>query len=164
MGRFSREVLWDSCIGSRPDPKIPATMATPNSQTIIEEFLAHVSKLADDLRAAVIQEAHAAFAGLAAGERTGNGLRANKPGPKPKALKAAPEAKGGRVRRDPSTIEKQAAQILGFVKKHPGSRAEVIGKALGFTATEMQIPIANLLTSKVLKKAGERRATSYTAK
>jgi hypothetical protein len=162
MGRQSSEVLWDSsCADSRANSRI-RPMAKKSDQ-LIEEFLGHVAALADNLRAAVIAEAHEAFGALAGGKEVGNGRK--KPGPKPKAAKTASAANGGkRSRRSPEDIEKQKSQVLQFLKKHKTAKAEVIGKALGLSSTELQIPIANLLAEKSISKKGERRATTYSPK
>ena len=172
MGRNSREALWQipaenrgdslgTCIGSRPGLKIPVTMVTKKSDLLIEEFLGHISKLADNLRAAVIAEAHEAFSNLAGGGTVGNGLRAN-PGSKPKGSKAASKSKGGRNRRSPEDLEKQSTQILQFIRKNQGSKAIAIGKALGLSTQEIALPISKMLLEGTLKSKGIKAGTTYT--
>jgi len=124
-----------------------------------------IAEFAQNLRAAIAEEAAAAFAIVAGAGAGSGGNGRKKPGPKPKsASAAAPKAGGKRNRRSSQDIEKQAAAVLAYVKKNPASKAEHIGKALGLTSIELQIPIAQLLESKKLGKKGERRATVYTAK
>ena len=128
-----------------------------------------VAEFVVNLRKAIAAEAAAAFAVVAGGGGQPDPLlRAKKrPGPKPKGSPAAaPKAVAGgkRGRRSPEDIAKQAAAILAFVKKNPGSKAEKIGADVGLSSLEMQIPIAQLLSEKKLGKKGERRATVYTAK
>ena len=112
------------------------------------------------LRQAIAEEAAQAFmvAGGGAGS-VGNGRQ--KPGPKPKGVKAAPKPKGGR--RSPEDMEKQQTQILQYIKRNAGQRAEDIGKALGLSTSEMSLPIAKMLSEGTLKKKGIKRATTYSA-
>ena len=130
--------------------------------TLVAEFVVN-------LRRAIAVEAAAAFAVVAGGGQPDPLIRAKKKrGPKPKgsAVSAAakPVSGGKRGRRTPEDIANQAAEILSYVKKNPGSKAEKIGAEVGMTSLEMQIPIANLLSEKKLSKKGTRRATVYTAR
>lgn len=119
-----------------------------------------IAEFAQNLRAAIAEEAAAAFATVAgAGTDAGNARR-SKPGPKPKAV----AKNGGRLRRSAEDLEAQGARILAFVKKNPGARAEQIGAGLGLATKEMARPIANLLASKQLSKKGAKRATAYSAR
>lgn len=129
-------------------------MASSKIDQLIQDF-------ATDLRAAIAEEAAAAFAEIAgAGARTI--FRPRTPG---RPAKATSPGKGGeRVRRSADDIAQQAALILGYIKKNPGHRAEQIGSAVGFSTREMMVPIAKLLEEKKLGKKGVKRATSYTAK
>jgi hypothetical protein len=143
------------------------------SDQLIEEFLGHVSKLADNLKAAVIEEAHAAFTGLASGKWSGEHLpdrgdgakrRINRIGatPAPKLL-AAP--KGGRLRRNEQDIQDQLDAVVTYLKKaKEPTKAEVIGPALGLTTGQLQLTIALGLKTKVLAKKGKLRGTVYSVK
>ena len=116
------------------------------------------------LRQAIAQEAAEAFmvAGGGGAGLGGNGRQ--KPGPKPKGLLNAAQKSGGAGnRRSPEAMEKQSNQILGYIRKHPGQRAEDIGKALGLSTGEMALPIAKMLSEGSLKKKGIKRATTYSA-
>src|ERR1700744_2282256 len=98
-----------------------------------------VAEFVVNLRKAIAAEAAAAFAVVAGGGGQPDPLlRAKKrPGPKPKGSPAAaPKAVAGgkRGRRSPEDIAKQAAAILAFVKKNPGSKAEKIGADVGLSS------------------------------
>lgn len=119
-----------------------------------------IAEFAHNLRTAIAEEAAAAFARVAGGEAIGTGRR--KPGPKPKAANAA---KGGsRVRRSAEDLDTLGAKIVSYIRKNPEQRAEQIAAGLGITTKDMVRPVALLLEAKSLKKAGERRGTTYTAR
>ena len=125
------------------------------SDQLIQEFLSNVTKLADDLRSAIIEEAQAAFAGLAGATPQLRGKRG------PKASKSVGKVRG---KRTAEQIEAQATQIFNYIKKNPASGAEQIGAALGMSTGEMALPIKALLGKRTLKTQGQKRGTKYTAK
>ena len=131
-------------------------MASTKIDTLIQNF-------ANSLRAAIAEEAAAAFAHVAGAGVISSPVR-GKPGPKPKAARANAKAPGVRIRRSADTLDQQAKSILGYVKKNPAQRAEQIGAALGLATSEMALPIAKLLKEKQLQKKGVKRATAYSAK
>ncbi len=88
---------------------------------------------------------------------------------------AAPQAKPGPAKGKPgrpkgsgkgaakgSAGAASADAIVGFVKQNPGSRIEQIAKALGKKTDALKTPIAKLLESGALSKAGQRRGTNYS--
>lgn len=119
-----------------------------------------IAQFAQDLRSAIAEEAAAAFATIAGGGSAGVGNgRRGKPGPKPKA-----PATGKRGRRSAEDLEALGGKILSYIKKNPDQRAEQIAAGLGITTKDMVRPVAILLEQKSLKRAGERRGTTYAAK
>jgi hypothetical protein len=122
-----------------------------------------IQEFAVDLRAAIAEEAAAAFAQIAGG-RSASFAPAAKRGRKPTAVAAASSKDGGRVRRSSEDLEKQSSLILAYIKKNPGQRAEQIGAALSLASREMMLPIAKLLEEKKLSKKGVKRATAYSAR
>jgi len=129
-------------------------MSTKKSELLIQEFIGHVSKLADDLRAAVIAEAQEAFTQVAGGSAS-----KGRPGPKPKA---PPKKKGGK--RTSEEIEAQGETILAYLKKNPSQGAEQLGAALGMSTGEMALPIAKLIAEKAVKFVGQKRGRKYSVK
>src|SRR6187402_852317 len=110
-------------------------MASSKIDDLIQEF-------ATKLRAAIAEEAAAAFAQVAGGgSRTA--AKPARVGGRP-AKAAGGSADGGRIRRSPEDLAKQAALILGYVKKNPGQRAEQIGAGIGLSSREMMVPMAKL--------------------
>ena len=53
--------------------------------------------------------------------------------------------------------------VLGYIKAHPGSRSEVIKKALGMAPPQMGDALKRLVASKSVKTKGQKRATTYFA-
>jgi len=140
---------------------------SPQIQAIIQHFISELSVALAEEGSAAIREALAGNSGAATTTRA-------KPGPKPKAAapaaaasaakpaKAAKRAKG--AKRTPEELEQLTSSLLGHIRKNPGQRVEQIGKALGVPTKELALPIIKLLDNKQLKKTGQKRATSYTAR
>lgn len=87
----------------------------------------------------------------------------SKPGPKPKAPKAAIAVSAG-ARRGEHEFEAARSAILQYLKGNPGSRVDQMATEIGVTVKDLQLPIAQLLKAKRLKKAGRLRGTTYTVK
>lgn len=119
-----------------------------------------IAEFASNLRAAIAEEAASMFAQIASGDRVGNGRRAAK-APKALKAKAAPQ---GRVRRSAEDLEALGAKIIGYIRKNPEQRADQIAAGLGISTKDMVKPVALLLEAKSLKRAGQRRGTTYTAR
>lgn len=123
-----------------------------------------IAEFAHNLRAAIAEEAAAAFAQIAAGDRMGNGIQLRaKPGPKPKALAAAPKAakKAKWAKRTPEEIEGTKQALIKAVLKEPGLRSEQLAAALNTTTKDLALPLGSLVTSGTLKTKGQRRGTTY---
>ncbi|MBX3210168.1 MAG: hypothetical protein KF764_34370 [Labilithrix sp.] len=93
---------------------------------------------------------------------TGGAGRGASAGTSPKARKG----KDGRLgRRSQEDIEATLKKIVSVLVKHPeGLRSEQIKAALQLDTREMPRPIAEGLSSGILNKSGNKRATVYTAK
>lgn len=78
---------------------------------------------------------------------------------------AATRASSGRLaRRSDEDIAKVVERIVTLVKGNPdGLRAEQIREELGLEAKEIARPIADALSSRQIKKSGNKRATTYFA-
>lgn len=74
--------------------------------------------------------------------------------------------RGGRLpRRSPEAIAKVIDSIVSELKKAKGGlRSEELQKALGLDKKEIARPIAEALSSKAIRKTGQKRATTYFAK
>jgi hypothetical protein len=70
--------------------------------------------------------------------------------------------KGRRVRRSQGDIGRVVEDIISLLGKHAqGLRSEQIREALNLQAKELPRPLADGLADGRIKKAGERRATTY---
>jgi len=88
--------------------------------------------------------------------------RRGRPAAAPKKS-AAPKA-GKRERRSESTIMEVGGRVIKLLQGNKkGLRIEQINKALGTTTRQLARPIQKLLSTKKLRKSGERRATTYFA-
>jgi hypothetical protein len=66
------------------------------------------------------------------------------------------------ARRTQEDIDAVIGQIVTLLKAHPeGLRAEVIRENLSLDAKELPRPIADALATKVIRKTGDKRATTY---
>ncbi len=122
-----------------------------------------ISEFAVNLRAAIAEEAAAAFATVAG---PGAFARPSAPRGRPAAAKPAAKASSGkRVRRSAEDVQAQLDQIVGFLKKSKEpAGAEAIGAALGMSTIELASPVKLGLSSKALKKTGKLRGTKYSVK
>jgi len=112
-----------------------------------------------------------AFANLATQFKTGAVVA--KPGPKKPAPKKAPAPKAKpapkvkpvadkRNRRSADELDKVGDEVVKLHSSNKkGMRVEEINKALGTSTRELMRPIQKLLGMGKIKKAGERRATTY---
>lgn len=65
------------------------------------------------------------------------------------------------VKRDPEDIQQLMDKFAGFVKKNPGLRIEQINGQLGTTTKELMIPVRRLISAKLIRTKGQKRATTY---
>jgi hypothetical protein len=72
------------------------------------------------------------------------------------ASKRAPGEK-----RPPAEVAKLTDGLGDYIKANPGQRMEIIGKALGVTTRELNLPIKKLLAAKRIRSEGQKRATEY---
>jgi hypothetical protein len=74
---------------------------------------------------------------------------------------AATSPTGRRIRRSSADVEEVAEQVLGYVRAHPGSRLEEIGRGLGTDTAGLKLPVKELLGSGRLRTEGQKRGTRY---
>jgi hypothetical protein len=122
------------------------------------------------LRGASIDELYglttrAGGGGAAAPARRGPG---RPPGSTSSSSSSSPAAssgggrKGRRIRRSQKDIGRVVEDIIMLLGKHTqGLRSEQIREALNLQAKELPRPLADGLADGRIKKAGERRATTY---
>jgi hypothetical protein len=130
-------------------------------QTIEEQAVQFAQTIVQAMRSASLDELIAI---------TGGGNRIASPrtaAPSTTAIaspKRGPRIRNGRLgRRSAADIARTLDQIVSVLGKHPeGLRAEQIKAALQIDKREMPRPIAEGLSSGVLKKSGNKRATVYT--
>jgi len=68
---------------------------------------------------------------------------------------------GRRVRRSAADVEEVAEQVLGYVRAHPGSRLEEIGRGLGTDTAGLKGPVKELLATGRVRTEGQKRGTKY---
>ena len=80
----------------------------------------------------------------------------------PEAVRAPRSGKKGRIRRSTKDIARVAESIISLVGKHAkGIRGEQIRKELGIAKNHWMKPLGMALSSKKLRKTGQKRATLY---
>jgi uncharacterized protein YejL (UPF0352 family) len=135
----------------------------PTLRSQIDALAAHFAdQVVSAIRGASLQELIGAHSAGPAARRRGGGAQ-----PAPASTpKAAPKGKPGRLkRRSDEDIAAALAKVVGLVKKHAaGLRAEEIRANLGLEAKELPRVLKEGLSSKVLTKKGQKRATAYFAR
>lgn len=112
------------------------------------------------LRTASIDE----ITGLSTGLTTASARRVGRPAGAAESGTSG-RKRGGRLgRRSTDEIGRMVDEIVNLLKKTPeGLRAEQIREALGVQAKELPRPLADALTAGRVRKAGQKRATTYFA-
>ena len=115
-----------------------------------------VSQLSDLVRRSAAEMVMAALASPNGAARGGKG-RASAPRGRPSAGRG-----GRRIRRSESEIESLLSKVTAYVDAHPESRAEDIKKGLGLSAAATGDALRRLISSKKLKRKGQKRSSTYT--
>jgi len=147
-------------------------MKNPKIQALVADFAAALERLVHEQALATVSQALGPFTSATSTKASAPKAKA-KPAKRPAAAaaKKAPAAKpkaakssGKRARRTNADLERDAGRILGYVKSHPGQRAEAIKKALGIASNHWALPVALLIQRGSISAKGEKRATSYSAR
>lgn len=64
-------------------------------------------------------------------------------------------------RRSPEEIDRAAQALLAEIQANPGLRVEQIGRALGAATKDLSLPLKKLLSQRMVRSEGQRRATRY---
>jgi hypothetical protein len=67
----------------------------------------------------------------------------------------------GGNRRSPEEIDRASQALLSEIQSNPGLRVEQIGRALGAATKDLTLPLKKLLSQKMVRSEGQRRATRY---
>lgn len=131
----------------------------PNFEQMIAQrvhvFVAEIAELARQQAFETLSSA------LASGQGRGRGR------PRKNGLPLAPPGRGGRGRdrsgnrRSPDEIDRASQSLLAEIQANPGLRVEQIGRTLGAATKELTLPLKKLLSQRVVRSEGQRRATRY---
>jgi len=81
-----------------------------------------------------------------------------------RAAKSAGGRGGRRGRRSPAQTLALAKKVAAAIARHSkGIRIEQLGKQLGMRTAELMLPIKKALAGKLIRRTGEKRATTYFA-
>lgn len=110
-----------------------------------------VAKLADIMRreslAHVTRALGDSFAAHTTGKSNGNGHAEPRP--------------GSGQKRSPEDLAATVKAVGEYIADHPGQGVEQIKVALGKQTSELMLPIQKLLSSRVITRKGQKRATKY---
>ena len=131
----------------------------PNFEQMIAQrvqvFVAEIAELARQQ----------AFETLSSALASGQGRGRGRPGKNGLAL--APPARGRRGRdrsgnrRSPDEIDRASQALLAEIQANPGLRVEQIGRTLGAATKDLTLPLKKLLSQRLVRSEGQRRATRY---
>jgi hypothetical protein len=84
------------------------------------------------------------------------------PAPKaPVSRKPATAKRAAGERRPPAYLADLSRKLGDYIKAHPGSRMEVIAKAIGVPARELRFPVTKLIAAQKVRGEGQKRGTEY---
>jgi hypothetical protein len=122
----------------------------------IETFLEEISTL---FKKAALDSVRAALGDDVAPARRGPGRPAKSAtGARPVGR---PKGRGGK--RSSEQVDEMATQVLAHVKSNPGDSLEAISRGIGVATKELKLPVIKLLSTRQLKKTGQKRGTKYFA-
>lgn len=110
----------------------------------------------DQLIQAIREETVASFSAMLASGGTSAGA--------PAGRSARPSRKASGGKRTTEELAAFKADLLGFIKKHPGLRTEQIAKEMGVSTKELQLPMLQLRDEKSIRMKGQKRAAQYFAR
>jgi len=64
-------------------------------------------------------------------------------------------------RRSPEEIDRASHELLSEIQANPGLRVEQIGRTLGAATKDLTLPLKKLLSQRLVRSEGQRRATRY---
>jgi hypothetical protein len=129
----------------------------------IDTLLSDISRL---VKSSALEAVHAALGTISAAAPAPAAMRRRPGGPRKDAsASAAPKAARPRKRakRSSEDVIATANSFLAYVKANPGQSVEQIGKALGVSTKELQLPVVTLVQARAVRTEGQKRGTKYFA-
>jgi hypothetical protein len=126
----------------------------------IETFLEEISTL---LKQAALDSVRAALGDDGAPARRGPGRPRKSATGSTTGARRVGRPKGGGGKRSSEQVDEMAAQVLAHVKANPGESLEAISRAIRVATKELKLPVIKLLSTRQLKKTGQKRGTKYFA-
>jgi hypothetical protein len=129
----------------------------PNfEQMIAQRVQVFVSEITELARQQALETLSAA---LVAGGRARAGRGRNGATTAPRVTRRGRDQAGNR--RSPEEIDRAAQALLSEIQANPGLRVEQIGRALGAATKDLSLPLKKLLSQRMVRSEGQRRATRY---
>ncbi len=129
----------------------------PNFEQMIAQrvqvFVTEITELARQQALETLSSA------LVAGGRARAGRGRNGAVTAPRVTRRGRDAAGNR--RSPEEIDRAAQALLSEIQSNPGLRVEQIGRALGAATKDLSLPLKKLLSQRMVRSEGQRRATRY---
>ena len=131
----------------------------PNfEQMIAQRVHAFVTEITELARQQALETLSSALVAGGGGRGRGAGRARNGTLPA-RATRRGRDAAGNR--RSPEEIDRASQALLSEIQSNPGLRVEQIGRALGAATKDLSLPLKKLLSQRMVRSEGQRRATRY---
>jgi hypothetical protein len=130
----------------------------PNfEQQIAQRVQAFVTEITELARQQALETLSSALAeGVGRGRAGGRGRN----GASPVRISRRGRDRSGN-RRSPEEIDRASQALLSEIQANPGLRVEQIGRTLGAATKDLTLPLKKLLSQRLVRSEGQRRATRY---
>jgi hypothetical protein len=132
----------------------------PNfEQLIAQRVQAFVTEITELARQQALETLSAALVAGGGGARGRVGRPRNGHGAVRVVARRGRDRSGNR--RSPEEIDRASQALLSEIQANPGLRVEQIGRTLGAATKDLTLPLKKLLSQRMVRSEGQRRATRY---
>ena len=127
---------------------------TQQIEETVKEFVTTITALA--------QKVAMESLGTALGAAVGGGVAEPRGGrPQGRSASATTASRKPGAKRPADELKRITTEVLDYVRNNPGSRIELLTKALGYKTKDVSLPMKKLIAEGFVRTEGEKRATAY---